>query len=68
MYFFRGGGQRRNQIKRSNKLIIYVGNKIFIHICEGSEILLLSFLLKINRVSIMNNEVGGNKKKELKTM
>ena len=41
MYFGGGGGGERNQIKCFEKLNIYLGDKIFLHVYEGRKIFLL---------------------------
>jgi len=52
---------RRNQIKCFEKLSFYLGNKIFLHVYERkAKFYCFSFLMKINPVSIMNNEKGEN--------
>lgn len=65
-FTFSGWGGRRNQIKRFNKLIIYLGKKYLYTFVKEAKFYYLSFLLKIDRVSIVNNEEGGYKKRELK--
>jgi hypothetical protein len=56
-----GGGQR-NQIKRFEKVRIYLGNKIFFTFIKKTKFYYLSFLIKINTLSIMNNKEGRIKK------